>query len=64
MNRTTLRMLCVAGFALVGASCSQGGQTNANTGGSESSGGVHQREWWILLGRHDQYRRYDRLLRG
>lgn len=39
MNRTTLRMLCVAGFALFAASCSQG-QPAATTGGSTPEGGA------------------------
>ena len=53
MNRTSFRMLCVASFALVAASCSQGGTTTntggstptsggAGTGGSISSGGSTQ----------------------
>jgi len=40
MNRMTIRMLCIAGFALVGAACSQGGQTAASEGGATSTGGT------------------------
>ena len=44
MNRTTLQMLCVASFALVAASCSQGNGTNpvggTSGGGSTGAGGA------------------------
>ena len=39
MNRTTLRMLCVASFALYAASCAQGTATTT-TGGSTPGGGA------------------------
>ena len=39
MNRTTLRIVCIAGFALVAASCSQGG-TTTNPGGGTPQGGT------------------------